>query len=133
MFLSLLRSGLWPASAIAYLGVGRDESREARRNDPQLAADTAKSIAAFELIQLRNLLTRIQDANDWRASAWWLAQRFPKRYGGARQTHNAERAVDDVLSLLDRALSAEFNSPTSWGGSEMCLKGCEQSEAAETR
>jgi hypothetical protein len=115
MFLGLLRSGLWPATAIAYLRVSRAEWREARESDTKLAADTARAIASFEVIQLRNLHARIQQANDWRASAWWLAQRFPKRYGGARQGHEAERAVDDVLSLLDRALSAEFNSPAELG------------------
>jgi hypothetical protein len=57
----------------------RDARRDARVRDAQLEADTAKAVAAFEMIHVRNLHTKIQEANDWRGSAWWLAQRFPKR------------------------------------------------------
>jgi hypothetical protein len=115
MFLGLSRSGLWPGSALAYLGVTRAALREARARDAQLAADTAKAIAAFEMIHIRILHTKIQEANDWCASAWWLAQRFPKRYGSGRHAHDAEKAVEEVLALLDRSLSAEFNSPAELG------------------
>jgi hypothetical protein len=114
-FLGLLRTGVWPVTAIAYLGVTRDEWRAARASDPQLTADTAKAIAAFELIHVRKLHEKIQEANDWRASAWWLAQRFPKRYGGGRTTKEAEKAVDDVLTVLDRALRREFSAPEDLG------------------
>jgi hypothetical protein len=89
--------------------------REARARDGQLAADTAKAVAAFEMIHVRNLHTKIQEANDWRGSAWWLAQRFPKRYGGSHQGRDAAKAVDEVLTLLDRALRTEFTSPSELG------------------
>jgi hypothetical protein len=44
-----------------------------------------------------------------------LAQRFPKRYGGGRTTREAERAVDDILGVLDRALRSEFSAPDELG------------------
>ena len=47
--------------------------------------------------------------------AWWLAQRFPKRDGGGRQTHEVEKAVDEVLTVLDRALRSEFSAPSELG------------------
>jgi hypothetical protein len=71
----------------------------------------AKSIAAFEMIHVRNLHTKIQEANDWRGSAWWLAQRFPERYGGGRQTRDIEKAVEEVVESLDQALKREFQTP----------------------
>jgi hypothetical protein len=113
-FLGLLRSGLWPATALAYLGVSRAEWREERARDAKLTAEVAKAIAAFEMIHIRNLHTKIQEA-DWRGSAWWLAQRFPKRYGGGHQTREAERAVDEILGVLDRALRNAGTPPASSG------------------
>ena len=114
-FLGLLRSGLWPAAALAYLGVSRDEWKAARETNAKLGRETAKAVATFEMIHVRNLHAKIQEANDWRGSAWWLAQRFPKRYGGGRQTKDVERAVDAVLTVLDEALSAEFTAPSEVG------------------
>jgi hypothetical protein len=67
------------------------------------------------MIHVRNLHTKIQEANDWRGSAWWLAQRFPKRYGGGRPTKEAEKAVEEVLTVLDRALRTEFSTPSELG------------------
>lgn len=114
-FLGLLRSGLWPATALAYLGIGKDEWRELRKADKSLAADVAQAVAAFEMIHVRNLHAKIQEANDWRGSAWWLAQRFPKRYGAGRENKQVEKAVEEVLNALDAALSAEFTSPAEVG------------------
>jgi hypothetical protein len=94
--------------------VSRAQWREARASDAKLSADTAKAIAAFEMIHIRNLHTKIQEA-DWRGSAWWLAQRFPKRYGGSRTTREAEKAVDEILGVLDRALRSEFTTPDELG------------------
>ena len=78
------------------------------------AGRPAEAIASFEIIHVRDLQDKIQKA-DWRAIAWWLAQRFPKRYGGWRQTQEAERAVDEVLGVLDRALRSEFSAPDELG------------------
>lgn len=64
-----------------------------------------------------NLHTKVQEANDWRGSAWWLAQRFPKQYGGGRQGKEVEKVVDEVLTVLDRALRSEFNAPSELGRS----------------
>jgi hypothetical protein len=75
----------------------------------------AKATASFEILHVRNLHTKIQAATDWRGSAWWLAQRFPKRYGGGRQGKEVEKAVDEVLTVLDRALLSEFSAPSELG------------------
>jgi hypothetical protein len=110
-FLGLLRAGLWPATALAYLGIGKAEWREMRQADASFAAEVAQAVAAFEMIHVRNLHAKIQEANDWRGSAWWLAQRFPSRYGSGRENRQVERAVEDVLTVLDEALGAEFTAP----------------------
>ncbi|MGD9633948.1 MAG: hypothetical protein AB7G28_20080 [Pirellulales bacterium] len=110
-FLGLLRSGLWPATALAYLGIGKNEWREMRQADASLAAEVSQAVAAFEMIHVRNLHAKIQEANDWRGSAWWLAQRFPNRYGTGRENKQVEKAVEEVLTVLDEALSSEFTAP----------------------
>src|SRR5262245_59270624 len=109
-FLGLLRAGLWPRTALAYLGVDRDQWQELLETDASLGADVAQEVAAYEMIHVRNLHAKIQEANDWRGSAWWLAQRFPKRYGAGRESKQVEKAVEEVLTALDEALSAEFTS-----------------------
>ena len=112
IYLGLLRTGLWPTTALAYLGMSRSEWHERCAHDSSLREETAKAVAAFEIIHVRNLHTKIQEANDWRGSAWWLEQRFPKRYGQRNQASNVEKAVNEVLTALDQALGAEFNSPS---------------------
>ncbi len=110
-YLGLLRSGLWPGTARAYLGIHGERWQELRQSDSLLAEETAQAVATFEMIHVRNLHAKIQEANDWRGSAWWLAQRFPSRYGNARESKQIEKAVEEVLTVLDDALSAEFTSP----------------------
>jgi hypothetical protein len=110
-YFGLLRAGLWPTTALAYLGVSRREWRTLVDADATLAVETARAVAAFELIHVRNLHTKIQEANDWRGSAWWLAQRFPKRYGSGRGGQEAAKAVESVLATIDESLRAEFNTP----------------------
>jgi hypothetical protein len=75
----------------------------------------ARAVAAFEMIHVRNLHTRIQETSDWRGIAWWLAQRFPNRYGGGRETKEVEKAVENVIGLLDEALRTEFSEPADLG------------------
>lgn len=111
-FLGLLRAGLWPSTALAYMNIGKNEWREMRQADASLAAEVTQAVAAFEMIHVRNLHAKIQEANDWRGSAWWLAQRFPSRYGTGRENKQVEKAVEEVLAVLDEALSSEFTSPT---------------------
>jgi len=111
-FLGLLRAGLWPGTALAYMGIGKTEWRDMRKADASFAAEVAQAVAAFEMIHVRNLHAKIQEANDWRGSAWWLAQRFPNRYGSGRESKQVEKAVEEVLAVLDEALSAEFTAPT---------------------
>lgn len=110
-YLGLLRAGLWPATALAYMGVSKTEWRTLVKADASLAVETAQAAAAFELIHVRNLHTKIQEANDWRGSAWWLAQRFPKRYGGGRASQEAAKAVENLVAAIDDSLRAEFNTP----------------------
>src|SRR5262245_18372404 len=110
-YLALLRAGLWPATALAYLGVSSADWRKLRAADAALAAETAQAVAAFELIHVRNLHTKIQEANDWRGSAWWLAQRFPRRYGTGRANLEAAKAVESVVQAIDDSLRAEFTTP----------------------
>jgi hypothetical protein len=114
-YLGLLRSGLWPGTARAYLGIGRDAWQEIKDSDARLAEETAQAVAAFEMIHVRNLHAKIQEANDWRGSAWWLAQRFPHRYGGGRESKEVDKAVENVIGLLDEALRAEFSEPAEFG------------------
>lgn len=110
-FLGLLRTGLRPNSALAYLGISADHWQAIRGADPTLRTAMAKAVAAFEMIHVRNLHARIQETSDWRGIAWWLGQRFPNRYGGGRDAKHVERAVDELLATLDQALNAEFRSP----------------------
>jgi hypothetical protein len=109
-FLGLLRSGVRSNTALAYLGVRPDRWQEIRDSDPTLRTEIAKAVATFEMIHVRNLHARIQETTDWRGIAWWLAQRFPNRYGGGRDAKQVERAVDELLDTLDQALNAEFRS-----------------------
>jgi len=111
-FLGLLRSGMRPRSALAYLGIPPDRWQEIRAADPTLRTEMARAVATFEMIHVRNLHARIQEATDWRGIAWWLAQRFPQRYGGGGAITKIDKEVERVLSVLDEALSAEFTSPT---------------------
>lgn len=110
-FLGLLRTGLRPNSALAYLGISANRWREIRDADPTLRTDMAKAVAAFEMIHVRNLHARIQETSDWRGIAWWLAQRFPSRYGAGRGNQEAAKAVENIVAAIDDSLRAEFNSP----------------------
>ncbi len=114
-FLGLLRTGLRPNSALAYLGIRPDRWKEIRAADPALRTEMAKAVATFEMIHVRNLHARIQETSDWRGIAWWLAQRFPSRYGCGRQSKEVEREVEHVIGLLDEALRTEFTEPAEFG------------------
>jgi hypothetical protein len=110
-FLGLLRTGLRPSTALAYLGVRPDRWQEIREADPTLRKEMGKAVATFEMIHVRNLHARIQETSDWRGIAWWLAQRFPSRYGGGRQGKEIEKAVENIVEAIDDSLRAEFRSP----------------------
>ena len=110
-FLGLLRTGLRSNTVLAYLGVGSERWQDIREADPTLRTEMAKAVATFEMIHVRNLHARIQETSDWRGIAWWLAQRFPNRYGTGRESKQVEKAVEEVLTVLDEGLSSEFTSP----------------------
>jgi len=113
-FLGLVRAGLWPAAALAYLEIGKAEWEAARQRDAELSAETRKASAAFELIHVRNLHAKIQEANDWRGSAWWLAQRFPRRYGTERRRGTSGADLAKALGALEEALRDEFADGDDW-------------------
>ncbi len=87
----------------AYLGVGSERWQDIREADPTLRTEMAKAVATFEMIHVRNLHARVQETSDWRGIAWWLAQRFPNRYGTGRESKQVEKAVEEVLTVLDEA------------------------------
>jgi hypothetical protein len=71
-------------------GVSYRTFREWVVADPQLSADLKRANGAFELRHVKNIQTMASD--DWKASAWLLERKFPKRY--ARRVVNIDPVKD---------------------------------------
>jgi hypothetical protein len=63
-----------------------------------LAADLKKANSAFELRHVRNIQTMATD--DWKASAWLLERKFPKRYSRRLVISEPPKATEDTGILV---------------------------------
>lgn len=79
-------------------GVSYRSFREWVQADPQLAADLKKANSAFELRHVRNIQTMATD--DWKASAWLLERKFPKRYSRRLVISEPPKATEDTGILV---------------------------------
>jgi hypothetical protein len=105
MIVDAIRGGVPPETAAAYAGI--DEStfyrwlRRGRGEDPEplyatFAAEVQTALAEWEI---RDVLL-IGDAarGDWRAAAWRLERRLPKRYG-RRERHELANADETAFRV----------------------------------
>ncbi len=107
---SLLRAGQNRESACAAVGIGTATLRRwlaaAESGDTRLArfarviheAESEAETRAVAQVQLHGKA-------DWRALAWWLERRFPKKWGDHRVvTMRVEQEREQMLDVLQRAL-----------------------------
>jgi len=80
----------------------RELGRDGREPYADFAARLERAQAGAEIHVMQQIVAAA--ASDWRAGAWWLERRFPKRWG-LRQTVRLERALS---SLTDEELEAEI-------------------------
>jgi len=68
------------------------------------AADLDAALAHAETSVVTTIVATTQA--DWKAGAWWLERRFPKRYG-AKQQMRIEKALPDMTDAeLEEAIAA---------------------------
>jgi hypothetical protein len=95
--LEALRQGASREVAAAVAGIDRTTLWRWTRYDPTFAEEVERADAEAEMAMVKV----IHDANDWRASAWWLERRRPHEWG--RNAH----PVVDVRDLAARVAEAE--------------------------
>jgi hypothetical protein len=79
-------------------GVSYRSFREWVQADPQLSAHLKKANSDFELRHVRNIQTMATD--DWKASAWLLERKFPKRYSRRLVISEPPKATEDTGILV---------------------------------
>ena len=79
-------------------GVGYTTFRDWVRADPSLSVAIKKANTEFELRHVRNIQTI--SADDWKASAWLLERKFPKRYSRRLVISEPPKATEDTGILV---------------------------------
>lgn len=86
-------------AAARYVGCSPQTIYRTAVRDPEFRRQLRKAAGRAEVLQLKNISDAASCRQYWRAAAWMLERRFPKRY--------ARRFGDrDVLMRLSRALAS---------------------------
>lgn len=106
---ALVESGLPLRTAAGRCGIGRRTVYEWLERGRRGLKPFARFVREFERAQAvceGNVIMEIVAAaeKDWRAGAWWLERRFPKRYS-TKQTMRLEKSPNE---LTDTELEAEL-------------------------
>jgi hypothetical protein len=86
------------AVACCAAGVAHSTFRDWMRADPSLRIMLKKATSEFELRHVRNIQTMATD--DWKASAWLLERKFPKRYSRRLVISEPPKATEDTGILV---------------------------------
>ncbi len=106
----LLRAGQNRESACAAVGIGSATLRRwiasAEHGDKRLARFARQIHEAESEAETRAVAqVQLHGKNDWRALAWWLERRFPKKWGDHRVvTMRVEEEREQMLDILQRTL-----------------------------
>ena len=89
VFLELIEKGATPASAAKVSGIGHNNYMSLIMKDPELreAVETAREKSKLELLQ------KIHNHPDWKASAWKLAALWPEEFGKKNLTEAEAREI----------------------------------------
>lgn len=79
-------------------GVGYTTFRDWVRADPSLSVALKKASTEFELRHVRNIQTMA--TGDWKASAWLLERKFPKRYSRRLVISEPPKVTEDTGILV---------------------------------
>ncbi len=79
-------------------GVAYTTFRDWVKADPSLSVDLKRANTEFELRHVRNIQTMSTD--DWKASAWLLERKFPKRYSRRLVISEPPRLTEDTGILV---------------------------------
>lgn len=121
--IEMVSSGLTIRRACEWAGVSEKTFRSWRAADGSLSAALKKAEIEFESIHLE----RISDASkgqepDWKASAWLLERKFPKRYARRTITYEPkpkEDEADEATVLFRPPTKDEFRKMR--GGTEKAV------------
>lgn len=108
----LLRQGSWRNVACRRVGIDPKTLRNwltyAEKGDERylpVRAAILEAEAEVELEAVRRIGAAARE--DWKADAWWLEKRYPKRYGSrARLEHSGEIVTRPFASRSDAELDA---------------------------
>ncbi len=107
---ALLRAGQNREAACAAVGIGSATLRRwiaaAEGGDKRLVRFAEKIHEAESEAETRAVAqVQLHGKTDWRALAWWLERRFPKKWGDHRVvTMRVEQEREQMLDVLQRAL-----------------------------
>jgi hypothetical protein len=91
--------------AARYVGCCRDTIRREAKHDAKFAQQLRQSEHGYEVKHLRNVDSAAGDPRYWRAAAWVLERRFPRRYAAGDRKHVSPEAAQNVLHEFARIVS----------------------------
>jgi hypothetical protein len=97
-----------------------DISHEIARN-PRFALRVRCAEAIAEEQHMTNILKATKDGRFWRASAWWLEQRSPERFGRRAPGVITPRQLDQALIAWHELLKQRFTSPADKARVDACM------------
>ena len=102
--MGLLRLGLSHISVCNQIGVDQETFQGWTRRHPEFLLATLQAEGAGEIKALR----KIQNASDWKGSAWYLERRHPDNWALEPKLRQlADQKVEATLKLLQSHLSPE--------------------------
>jgi hypothetical protein len=91
--------------AARYVGCCRQTIRNEAKFDAKFAQDLRRSEHGYEVKHLRNVDSAAGDPRYWRAAAWVLERRFPRRYAAGDRKQISPEAAQSVLEEFARIVA----------------------------
>lgn len=101
--LAFISAGGSRVRAAAYVGVGCTVLADEQQRDPIFSESLTQAEANCEMIHLG----KVNQADDWRASAWFLARKFPAQWAEVKKLAETDAKGQDLTpEERERAIMA---------------------------
>ncbi|MCX6812608.1 MAG: helix-turn-helix domain-containing protein [Candidatus Berkelbacteria bacterium] len=114
--LEYLKDGLTAKDACFAVGISEETFYTWKKEKPEFSESIERELMDFKITCLRTL----RDANDWKASAWWLERKYPDEFSLKRVldvkyepaqndelTPEQKEKFDEYFQITERASECE--------------------------